>query len=84
MPPQTPHSPRTPPAILVLAAIQQWYAAHPYPPTLRELADIAGYSYASSICRHLEILHAWGFIEYIPNRARTITLTPAGRDYRPR
>lgn len=63
---------------VVLAALRNYILEHGYAPTLRELADAAGYQSQSSVIPRLQDLAKLGFIAYSPGIARGIALTDGG------
>jgi repressor LexA len=67
--------------LVVFAFIRQYLAAHPWSPSLREIAEGCGFAWPSSVVRHLERLEGWGLIVREPGQARGIALTEKGRQF---
>lgn len=55
--------------------IKDYIAKHNYAPTLREICEISGLKSVSTVSKHLEHLKIRGYINYIKNKNRTITIT---------
>jgi len=54
---------------------------HGFPPTIREITRGAEISSTSMVSYHLTLLVEKGFLTKDPNSARTIVLTPEGKDF---
>jgi len=50
------------------------------PPTYRELCDELGFKSTNGAADHVRVLIEKGLLEKLPNRARALSLTAAGRD----
>ncbi|MDR1512575.1 MAG: transcriptional repressor LexA [Propionibacteriaceae bacterium] len=59
----------------VLQFIKTWVDEHGYPPTIREIADHAGFASPSSAQHQLRMLETLGFIRRDPNRPRAMEVT---------
>ena len=65
----------------LLRVIQEYRRDRGYPPSVRELSQIVGLHSTDSVQRHLVNLQTAGLIRKDPRVARSIVLTPDGRDY---
>jgi repressor LexA len=70
----------TPAMRKVLRAIHEWTLSHSYPPAIRDLCTVTGYTSTKTVWHHLLSLVARGCIEVEPGLARTVRLTEAGRE----
>jgi repressor LexA len=62
----------------ILNAVRDYYQEHGYPPSLREIATLAGLSSPSSVQYQLGELERMGWIRRHPNRPRAlIVLDPS-------
>ena len=77
-PPDQPILGLTPRRRMILQAIGDFAQRRGYPPTLREIARVAGLASTSTVSYHLSILEAQGYVSHRGNGARTVTLRPAG------
>jgi repressor LexA len=59
----------------VLQFVKTWVDEHGYPPTIREIADHAGFASPSSAQHQLRTLETLGFIRRDPNRPRAMEVT---------
>lgn len=64
-----------------LLDIARFQDAYHYPPTIRELATLAGNASTASVFLHVKNLEAQGLITRTPYASRTIALTTAGRSF---
>jgi repressor LexA len=62
----------------VLEVIRTAIDAHGYPPSMREIGELAGLSSPSSVAHQLRTLEAKGYIRRDPNRPRALEVLPAG------
>jgi len=62
----------------VYAALQAWLKAHPFSPSLEELARILHIKSVSTVHVHLQKLIEQGKVRRIPNGARSLELVPGG------
>ena len=63
----------------LVEAIARHGAVHGFPPTVRDLQAQTGASSTSVVAYRLAACEREGLIRRVPERARAITLTPAGR-----
>ncbi len=63
----------------LVEAIEEHGAEHGYPPTIRDLKERTGASSTSVVSYRLRACEREGLVVRVPERARAITLTPAGR-----
>jgi len=54
--------------------ICQHWQAHGFTPTLRQIADYAGFRSNSGVIRHLDKLEKWGWIERHHGQPRAVTI----------
>lgn len=73
----------TRPEAAVLEAILAFKVVHTYPPTVRELAEVCGFSSPSTVQHHLDSLEDKGYITRSPTKPRTIVVTPEETDASP-
>lgn len=66
----------TPAQRRILAAVNAWQWARRYGPSLREVANVAGYSSTSGLHRQLEQLSSLGLVSFAPLRPRSLRLGP--------
>lgn len=59
---------------MIYAAIEQFITEHHYSPTVRELAEMTGFSSTATIMYHLANMRADGLIDYEPTKPRTLRL----------
>lgn len=58
----------------ILEAILAFKLVHSYPPTVRELAEVCGFSSPSTVQHHLDALEDKGYITRSPTKPRTIAV----------
>ena len=63
----------------ILTAIADYTAEHRYPPSQREMQELAGISSISVVANDLSVLRRAGYLTYTPMMGRTYVLTDAGR-----
>ena len=61
-----------------LESIHEYQAANQFPPSIRDLTELFGYSTTSVIATYLKSLEDDGLIARRPRQARTIVLTADG------
>lgn len=54
--------------------IKKYIEEHNYAPTIREICDITGLKSTSTVAMYLKRLKDRGYIDYIKNKNRTITI----------
>jgi len=64
--------------IKILEAIRQYYAAHGYPPTLREIGEMVGLRSVATVYTHVRALLDMGYLR-TGGAARPRTLIPKER-----
>lgn len=65
--------------LTVLVAVQEFWDANGFPPSLRELQAVLGYASPSSVHAQLVRLQADGLVVWRQGRIRTLTVTAAGK-----
>ena len=51
------------------------------PPTLRELSEKLNLSSVGTTQAHIKELQAKGWVDWTPNKSRTLVITPAAKEY---
>ena len=71
----------TPKQAKVLVAIKDLWHQHQYAPTYREMADRLKYKTPMVISNMVFQLAKKGYVTVLPNTARSIEITPKGKEY---
>ncbi len=65
----------------ILELIAEHRARRGYSPTVREIAHLLGLSSVATVAEHISALEKKGLLRRLPNKARSVTLTRAGRSF---
>jgi repressor LexA len=75
------HAPVTLRQLEVLEYLHHHQARNGFAPTIRELSLHFGWTVGNAAKDHLLALQRKGLVDWVPNRARTVQLTHAGRSF---